>query len=287
MKVFWQSGERGRETRYQREGTNISHFAGLMKVINDDIITSFNRYAFRASNSNAKSVEKAIQNSVNREIKDLRDFITMNMMGKPSPQRQDTTFNADDFMSGFRLRNTPGLSRKEGPPMPGEVVWKTLSRQARVSKAKAGFQRGKVGPTSPFFIASKALKSYLQANLVKALNSAGGGIDIKVTPNPKYRYKAAKGVLPLGFMTIKMFSKLNASQLPYLGTGDWSDYDPTGSLEARLFRRKDIVEKLAGKPHWHRPMLAPAISFWMSYRIPRAVAAGMRAWEPAGTYQIN
>jgi len=144
--------------------------------------------------------------------------------------------------------------------------------------------RKKTDNKSKFFLETGDLRANILGNdfnLTKLLSESS----VKFTRESRSVVRSAgRGMvsmkIPIGRITIRIAPRLNSATLPALRTGDWTTSDPNLPLEKRIHISPKNREKLEGpqipKPV-HRPLLQPAVAFWLFFQVPHLMKQALSA----------
>lgn len=180
------------------------------------------------------------------------------------------SFAAADLMTGI----TADWGYLRNGALSGQVTWNALSDHYYQFK-----RRHTPAHANQFFQFESGLKAEFDHFGVTLTDNVLGGVQVEVTP--KLLEAQALGdrelvqELLLGSIMVHIFPKVTASLLPGLASQRWSEVNMEGDFEREAFSDAEgsfgIAKKLVNKANPYRPLVAPAVQFWILNRIPQAI----------------
>lgn len=171
----------------------------------------------------------------------------------------------------------------------GQVVWDALNQRYYNWK-------GRVRPDNQdkmfrFNNGATTLSSYFRRSSASIVDSRLGGVQLSINTAPRDEEDTTLDPknppdldgeeldIFIGRIGLRIFPDITASLLPGLASNRWmaiNEGDP--SLELEIFDGLRTADKLA-QPHngrfVYRPLVVPAMQFWILIRIPQAVRAAV------------
>ncbi len=158
--------------------------------------------------------------------------------------------------------------------MEASVRWKNLSnRWIRDKERRTSLNAER------FFVNTGQLGQQLR-KIDIAQRAGGFSIDSELSKNDRGSV-IRTGVMQLGDLQVTIFPRLNASMLPMLASGRWTDTN-NGYFEEQFFPNR-MGEKLSGpqgrQGKIYRPLVLPILQFFLAYRIPRAINRAVTSYS--------
>lgn len=165
--------------------------------------------------------------------------------------------------------NTGQIPRLSGMQYNGKVMWPLLSNSWMAHKSRHS-TKGR----NKFFIYKGGLLRWIERyKLSPVVNKLGGHqIMVHMADQPRGKKTLTSKEFVLGKIDINIFPNLRPSDLPMLSSRRWNSTSRKGSFERRYVANTGVREKLIGPSTVdQRPLLQPAIQFWLAFRYPRAI----------------
>lgn len=242
----------------------------LLSAVTGDIIELGNRQL--------RYIRDAVQDVATTEAHKLFTILT-ELIDQETAGASYAGFNSAALMMGI----TPDWEFLRNDQLGGEVQWAALSDHYYKFK-----RRHKRAHANQFFQFSGRLRAYFKNQGVSIVDSRLGGVQVNTIPkyvgdqlstfpDAELGSRNTYEVL-VGALTVRIFPSVAPSMLPGLASGRWMDTLADAGFERSVFSDLATEDKLANKDNPYRPLVAPAVQFWILTRIPQAIFRRLRTY---------
>lgn len=286
MKIRWTSGKGTKVFDVETGKGN-----PLARAIVDDLQDGARKTTSEVAIEDVLRLKHKIEVSAARGMRKFLPYVAKNLIGLQSgglgafelalySLAQSNSDELNTRSLGIKGRVvTRGVKPRPG----GTVHWSPLSIINDSPKNRKRYPNLSWNNRYKFFLNKGTLRRYLAQNSDK-LVAGTGTVQVDVKTNKTKLNSSANDprFTSVGTITIRIAPHLTRAQLPALSTGRWNSFNPDMRLERSLGFKDTILQKLEGPTRVtksgerinlvHRPLLQPALGFWLLHYLPTMIA---------------
>ena len=174
----------------------------------------------------------------------------------------------------------------------GSVAWAPLSYHYLLQKMRrfSGASKTFIANDQRMFRFGGYLSGYFRRESASIVDTRFGGVDLKVNTegldeNPRFdgdvdqlSFGDDLKEFLIGRLSLTIFPNISPSLLPGLASSRWTATLQRPDFEDSMFSDLRTAQKLSqhhGDNYYYRPLVLPAVQFWVMVRIPAAIQAAL------------